>query len=113
MGCCVSVSGAEVRGTGPGEPHQRLFIYYYYHAWSSVGNLGRYSTGVNNKARERYYLKRSMLSNTTNKKKASKQKVLKQIAISQENYDALQKLGNVPESFNDVITRVLDYYKTR
>jgi predicted CopG family antitoxin len=54
-----------------------------------------------------------MLSNTTNKKKASKQKVLKQIAISQENYDALQKLGNVPESFNDVITKVLDYYKTR
>lgn len=53
-----------------------------------------------------------MLSNTTKKPRKSPM-ILKQIAISQENYEALQKLGHTPESFNDVITRLLDYYKTR
>jgi predicted CopG family antitoxin len=34
-------------------------------------------------------------------------KRLRQIAVDEENYQALKKLGHVPESFNDVITRIL------
>jgi predicted CopG family antitoxin len=30
------------------------------------------------------------------------------ISLSKENYKRLQKLGKVPESFNDVISRLLD-----
>ena len=30
------------------------------------------------------------------------------ISVDRENYERLQKLGTVPESFNDVIGRLLD-----
>jgi predicted CopG family antitoxin len=33
---------------------------------------------------------------------------LKQIAISQENYVTLKKLGDAGDSFNDVISRILE-----
>jgi hypothetical protein len=32
---------------------------------------------------------------------------LKQIAISHSNYDALKKLGEAGDSFNDVVTMIL------
>ena len=35
-------------------------------------------------------------------------KTLKMIAVSEENYLALKKLGNAGDSFNDVITRILE-----
>lgn len=35
----------------------------------------------------------------------------KNISISLGNYDRLSKLGNVNESFNDVVTRILDFYE--
>jgi predicted CopG family antitoxin len=35
-------------------------------------------------------------------------KKLKMIAIDLKNYESLQMLGRVPESFNDVIRRVLE-----
>jgi predicted CopG family antitoxin len=34
-------------------------------------------------------------------------KVLKQIAVSEENYQALKQLGYTSDSFNDVITELL------
>ena len=34
-------------------------------------------------------------------------KRLRQIAVDEENYQALKKLGHVPESINDVITIIL------
>jgi predicted CopG family antitoxin len=35
-------------------------------------------------------------------------KSLKSVAVDLENYDRLQKLGHPPDSFNDVIRRLLD-----
>ena len=32
---------------------------------------------------------------------------LKHIVVSRENYEKLKKLGNTGDSFNDVITRIL------
>jgi len=34
--------------------------------------------------------------------------VLKRIAVSEENYRKLQKLGEFGESFNDVISRLIE-----
>lgn len=34
-------------------------------------------------------------------------KKFKLIAVDKANYEALQKLGHVPESFNDVVSRLL------
>ena len=34
-------------------------------------------------------------------------KELRMIAIEKSNYDKLRELGHVPDSFNDVITRLL------
>jgi predicted CopG family antitoxin len=34
-------------------------------------------------------------------------KKLKQIAIDEQNYDALRMLGHTRDSFNDVLTRLL------
>ncbi len=39
---------------------------------------------------------------------SSKSRKLKLIAIDEENYKALQLLGHTPESFNDVITKILE-----
>jgi predicted CopG family antitoxin len=38
---------------------------------------------------------------------ASKAKRLIQIAVDEENYEALRMLGRTPDSFNDIITRIL------
>ena len=38
----------------------------------------------------------------------SKAKRLRQIAIDEKNYELLRTLGHTPESFNDIITRVLE-----
>lgn len=37
--------------------------------------------------------------------------VTKQIKIKDETYDELKRLGKMQETFDDVITRVLDHYK--
>jgi predicted CopG family antitoxin len=38
---------------------------------------------------------------------SSNSKKLRLIAVDEENYRALQLLGHTPESFNDVITKIL------
>ena len=38
---------------------------------------------------------------------SSKSRKLKLIAVDEDNYKALQLLGHTPESFNDVITKIL------
>ena len=38
-------------------------------------------------------------------------KVLKQIKIRDETYDELKALGKMGETFDVVITRILDHYK--
>jgi predicted CopG family antitoxin len=35
-------------------------------------------------------------------------KELKMIAVEKSNYDRLRMLGHVPQSFNDIITELLD-----
>jgi predicted CopG family antitoxin len=37
--------------------------------------------------------------------------VTKQIKIKDETYDELKRLGKMQETFDEVITRVLDHYK--
>ena len=39
--------------------------------------------------------------------------ILKQIAVSVENYQRLQKLGQFGESFNDVVTKLLEKEETK
>jgi predicted CopG family antitoxin len=39
--------------------------------------------------------------------KSANSKKLKLIAVDEENYKALRLLGHTPESFNDVITKIL------
>jgi predicted CopG family antitoxin len=39
---------------------------------------------------------------------SSTAKKLKMIAIDEKNYESLKMLGHVPESFNDVIHRILE-----
>jgi predicted CopG family antitoxin len=38
----------------------------------------------------------------------SSTKTLKMIAISEQNYKRLSQMGHTPESFNDVVTLLLD-----
>ncbi len=38
---------------------------------------------------------------------------LKTIVISEENYNKLKRFGNMGESFNDVLSRILEKEETR
>lgn len=49
-----------------------------------------------------------MTSKTSNISSSINAKKLKMIAISQTNYQKLRELGHTPESFNDVITKLLE-----
>jgi len=41
------------------------------------------------------------------------QKKFKMIAVDESNYEALRDLGRTPESFNDVITKILRRVKNK
>jgi hypothetical protein len=48
------------------------------------------------------------MSNKTNSTIGNRlQKKFKMIAVDESNYEALRDLGRMPESFNDVITKLL------
>ena len=44
-------------------------------------------------------------------KQFSKQKRIKLVAIHEANYNRLRELGHTPDSFNDIIGRLLDTYE--
>jgi predicted CopG family antitoxin len=49
-----------------------------------------------------------MTSKTSNISHSNTAKKMKMIAISEANYQKLRELGHTPESFNDVITKLLE-----
>jgi predicted CopG family antitoxin len=51
--------------------------------------------------------------NTNNTGKHQLQKKFKMIAVDESNYEALRDLGRTPESFNDVITKLLRRVRNR
>ena len=54
-----------------------------------------------------------MSYNTNNTGKHQLQKKFKMIAVDESNYEALRDLGRTPESFNDVITKLLRRVRNR
>ena len=54
-----------------------------------------------------------MSYNTNNTGKHQLQKKFKMIAVDESNYEALRDLGRTPESFNDVITKLLRSVKNK
>jgi predicted CopG family antitoxin len=50
---------------------------------------------------------------TNNTSKNQVQKKFKMIAIDESSYEALRDLGRTPESFNDVITKLLRRVKNK
>jgi Putative antitoxin len=49
-----------------------------------------------------------MTSKTSNISSSKSAKKMKMIAISETNYQKLRELGHTPESFNDVITKLIE-----
>jgi predicted CopG family antitoxin len=47
-------------------------------------------------------------SKTSNNSSSITAKKLKMIAVSEANYQKLRELGHTPESFNDVITKLIE-----
>jgi predicted CopG family antitoxin len=54
-----------------------------------------------------------MSYNTNNTRKDQLQKKFRIIAVDKSNYEALRDLGRTPESFNDVITKLLSRVKNK
>jgi hypothetical protein len=54
-----------------------------------------------------------MYHKTDNTSKNQLQKKFKMIAVDESNYEALRDLGRTPESFNDVITKLLRMVKNK